>query len=95
MMYFYNVGDVPLPKLEWDERYRGLPGIINIGGDCGDVLADAEPTVTDDGLVLHGVVLISSREGLVPGTYWETVQHIVYEAYESIGAECFRPGRDR
>ncbi len=89
-----HVGDVPLPELEWNEMYAGLPGVIRIGGHYADIEAAGEPTVTDDGLILHDVDILTCREYIVPGNQWEIVQEVVYAAYESIGPECFAPCKE-
>lgn len=90
-----RVGDVPLPELHYpDELFANIPGIIRIGGDYADIEA-AGGASTPDGLVLHDVDILTTRETVVPGNQWEIVTDIVYTAYESIGPECFRPCKER
>jgi len=90
----YDLGDVRLPQLELDPRGENLPGHISIGGDNGDVQADGA-SMYDDGVVLHGTVLISSMPNLPPASQIELLQDVVYAAFESAGPDIFRPVKDR
>ena len=89
----HKFGDVTLAGMEQIERYENHRGIVVIGGDMGDVLADSawrgdenedgEPTV-----VLCGAEFRTSMD-IDQADARAYLEEVVRFAYESIQSEAF------
>ncbi len=86
----YPLGDIFLPQLSIPQNFESLPGGITIGGDIGDVEASGVSN-THGGVMLHGVNLVTSRPDLPQAELESIVHSIVYPAFDSVGADIFRP----
>ena len=97
MPWVHELGTCRLPMLTMHERDIDAPGAIHIGGipdglgrNLGDVWArSAKPY--GDGVALEDVRLTCEHQRLSPAGSEELLQYIVYEAFESIGEDCFTP----
>ena len=90
----YHLGDIEILDMQTDPRYDNLGGYISIGGDNGDVQA-AGVSPIENGVVLHGVILISSIPDLNPDEAEDMVNEIVRNSYDSIGPEAFAPVKEK